>query len=95
MDFDVQKVAKLAHLSLKPAEIEKLGKDLKAILGYVDKLSALQTDAVVPTSHVLDMENVYRTDEVKPSAMRDDVLAHAPLTESKFFKVPKVVDKSS
>ena len=93
MAFEIEKIAELARLSLKPEEKKKLEKDLDAILAYVEKLKSLNTDKVEPTSHVLDLENVFRPDQVKPSNVRDNVLNHAPSREGKFFKVPKVVEK--
>ncbi|MBI3307257.1 MAG: Asp-tRNA(Asn)/Glu-tRNA(Gln) amidotransferase subunit GatC [Candidatus Omnitrophica bacterium] len=93
MSFDIDKVAELARLSLKPEEKKKLEKDLESILGYVKNLESLDTQNIQPMSHVLDLENVFRPDEVKPSEVRDKVLKHAPLTEGKFFKVPKVVER--
>ena len=93
MHFEIEKIAELAKLSLKPEEKEKLRKDLESILGYVKNLEALDTKNVEPTSHVLNLENVFRADEAKPSQVRDNVLDHAPLREGKFFKVPKVVEK--
>lgn len=93
MEFKIEKIAELARLNLKPEEAKKLEKELEAILGYVEKLKALDTSQVEPTSHVLNLENVFRKDEVKPSAVRDEVLQHAPQADGKFFKVPKVVEK--
>lgn len=93
MEFKIEKIAELARLNLKPEEARKIEKELEAILGYVKNLEALDTKNVEPTSHVLNLENVFRKDEVKPSLVRDDVLRHAPQSEGKFFKVPKVVDK--
>lgn len=93
MEFKIEKIAELARLNLKPEEARKIEKELEAILGYVKNLEALDTKNVEPTSHVLNLENVFRKDEVKPSQVRDDVLKHAPQSEGKFFKVPKVVDK--
>ena len=93
MEFEIQKIAELARLSLKPEEQEKLQKDLEAILEYVKKLDSLETKNIEPTSHVLNLENVFRADQVKPSEVRDKALEHAPLKEGKFFKVPKVVER--
>lgn len=93
MEFEISKIAELARLNLKPEEQEKLKKDLEAILGYVKKLGSLATDKIEPTSHVLDLENVFRPDQVKPFQVRDQALEHAPLREGKFFKVPKVVER--
>lgn len=93
MEFKIERIAELARLNLKPEEKAKLEKDLGAILGYVKNLDKLDTKNVEPTSHVLNLENVFRKDEVKVSGVRDEVLKHAPASEGKFFKVPKVVDK--
>ncbi len=93
MHFEIEKIAELARLSLKTGEKAKLQKDLEAILDYVKTLEALDTKKVEPTSHVLDLENVFRVDEVKPSSVQEDVLQHAPECDGKFFKVPKVVEK--
>ncbi len=93
MEFNIDKVAELARLNLKTEEKSKLGKDLGAILDYVKKLEKLETRNIEPTSHVLDLENVYRKDEVKPSDAADKALAHAPHADGRFFKVPKIVQR--
>lgn len=93
MKIDIEKVAELARLNLESEEKQKLAKDLGAILEYVKKLDALDTKGVEPTSHVLDMENVFRADEVKPSNAAEKALEHAPQTEGPFFKVPKIVQR--
>lgn len=93
MEFKIERIAELARLNLKPEEKQKLGKDLGAILDYVKKLEALDTKGVEPTSHVLNMENVFRADEVKPSDAADKALEHAPQADGRFFKVPKIVHR--
>ena len=93
MAFEIEKIAELARLNLKPEEKKKLEKDLGAILAYVEQLKSLNMDHVEPTSHVLNLENVFRPDETRPTDVRDEVLNHAPQREGKFFKVPKVVEK--
>ena len=93
MQFQIEKIAELARLHLKPEEQEKLKMDLESILSYVEKLESLDTSQVEPTSHVLNLQNVFRADVVHPSDVRDKALNHAPLRDGKFFKVPKVVDK--
>lgn len=93
--IDIEQVAELARLNLKPQEREKLSKDLNAILAYVDQLQGLNTEKVEPTSHVLPIENVFRKDFAKPAQIRDKALEHAPKHEGKFFKVPKVIEGAS
>ena len=94
MNFDINKVAKLARLTLAPEEGAKLTQDLSAILDYVKNLEKLDTQNVDPTSHVLNLENVYRPDEAKKSLARDKVLKYAPASDGFFFKVPKTVSRA-
>jgi len=93
MAFEIEQIAELARLSLKPEENAKLKKDLESILAYVEQLKAVPTDHVEPTSHVMNLENVFRPDEVKPCDIREDILQHAPHREGSFFKVPKVIEQ--
>lgn len=93
MSFEIEQIAELARLNLKAEEKERLRKDLESILSYVEQLKGVPTDAVDPTSHVLDLENVFRKDEVRPSEVREEVLKHAPQREGNFFKVPKVIEQ--
>ena len=93
MAFEIEQIAELARLSLKPEERVKLKKDLESILAYVEQLKTVPTDHVEPTSHVLNLENVFRQDEISPSNVREDTLKHAPHREGHFFKVPKIIDQ--
>ena len=93
MSFNIDKIAELARLSLKPEEKTKISGQLSAIIDYVKNLDALDTKNVEPTSHVLNMENVFREDEAKSSNVRDKVLEHAPGKDGKFFKVTKTVER--
>jgi len=93
MSFDIEKIAELARIRLRPEEKEKLKKDLESILGYVEQLKGLKTDNIEPTSHVMEIENVFRPDKVEPSNAIDELIKKAPDHAGKFFKVPKVVDK--
>ena len=46
-----------------------------------------------PTSHVVDLENVLRPDEPRPSWPRGDVLAQAPDPADGAFRVPAPRDE--
>jgi aspartyl-tRNA(Asn)/glutamyl-tRNA(Gln) amidotransferase subunit C len=81
-------VAKLARLRLNDAEVEKMAGELSGILEHVDRISELELDDVVPTSHVVDLENVLRPDEPRPSWSREDVLKQAPDPAEGAFRVP-------
>lgn len=81
-------VAKLARLRLSEAEVERMAGELSGILEHVDRIAGLDLDDVAPTSHVVDLENVLRSDEPRPSWPRDIVLEQAPDPAEGAFRVP-------
>ena len=81
-------VAELARLALTEEEVERLGAQLNAILEAVSKVSELDLAGVAPTSHPLDLVNVWAEDEPRPSLPPDDVFANAPERDADFFRVP-------
>jgi aspartyl-tRNA(Asn)/glutamyl-tRNA(Gln) amidotransferase subunit C len=81
-------VAKLARLRLDEAEVEKMAGELSGILEHVDLIGELDLDDVVPTSHVVELENVLRPDEPRPSWPREVVLEQAPDPAEGAFRVP-------
>ena len=85
---EVLHVARLARLALTDEEVERLGAQLSAILEAVGKVAELDLEGVKPTSHPLDLANVWAEDEPRPSLEPDEVFANAPEREADFFKVP-------
>ena len=81
-------MAKLARLRLSDAELEKMAGELSGILEHVDRIGELDLDDVAPTSHVVELENVLRPDEPRPSWPREDVLRQAPDPAEGAFRVP-------
>ena len=81
-------VAKLARLALTEEEVGRFTGQLDAILEAVGKVSELELDDVEPTSHPLDLVNVLREDEPRPSLPADEALANAPEREDQGFRVP-------
>lgn len=89
---EVEHVATLARLKLDEAEIATFTGQMDAILSYVDKLSELNTEGIIPTSHAVPMENAFRPDETCPPLGTEQALANAPERVDGFFKVPKVIE---
>ncbi|MFT9848847.1 Asp-tRNA(Asn)/Glu-tRNA(Gln) amidotransferase subunit GatC [Aneurinibacillus sp. REN35] len=89
---EVEYVAKLARLNLTEEEAVKYTEQLNSILEFAGKLNELDTGEVPPTSHVLDVSNVMRDDEVRPSVERAEALRNAPDEEDGQFKVPAVME---
>jgi aspartyl-tRNA(Asn)/glutamyl-tRNA(Gln) amidotransferase subunit C len=85
---DVLHVARLANLSLDDEEVARMSEQLSGILEHVAALSSLDLDGIPPTAHALDVQNVTRPDEVRPSWPRDEVLAGAPAAQDGMFRVP-------
>ena len=81
-------VARLARLELRDEEVERLGAQLNDILAAVGKVAELDLTGVPPTSHPLDVVNVWGADEPQPCLPVDEALANAPEREGDYFKVP-------
>ena len=81
-------VAQLARLELREDELERLGAQLNDIIAAVSKVSELDLSDVPPTSHPLDVVNVWGADEPHESLTVEEALANAPEREGSFFRVP-------
>ena len=81
-------VAKLARLRLTDDEVERMSGELSTILGHIETISELDLEGVAPTSHVVQLENVLRPDEPRPSLPRERALEPAPDASDDGFRVP-------
>lgn len=91
VDIDIAKVARLARLALTDEELEAYGEQLEHILEHAERVQALPTDDVEPTSHPLPLVNGFRADEVTECLDRDVVLAQAPDSADGYFRVPRIL----
>ncbi len=85
-------IASLSRLHVNESEAEKFAKDLQGILAYVEQLNRVDVKDIKPTSHVLNVENVFRDDVVTPSLSNTQALAFAVDRHKGFYKVPKVIE---
>ena len=88
----VSYVANLARIELTDKELGHFTTQLDRILEYVHQLENLDTSGLEPTSHVLEMKNVYRDDRVKPSLKAEEAVKNAPVKEDNMFKVRKIIE---
>jgi aspartyl-tRNA(Asn)/glutamyl-tRNA(Gln) amidotransferase subunit C len=88
----VEYVAHLGRLELGPDEIDLYTTQIDRILEYMDKLNSLDTENVEPTTHVVPLQSVMRTDEAKDSFTVDASTQNAPARKGSFFKVPPVIE---
>ena len=85
-------MADLARLALTPDEIERMVRDLAAILDYVELLGRLDLEGIEPTAHALPVRMQLREDEPRPSFDVALALANAPRHDGAAFVVPKVIE---
>ena len=88
---DVQHVARLARLKLTDSEINKLSGELDQIVHYIETLSKVDTEKVIPRSQFIGVENVFRDDVPAESLPKSEALRNAPKTDQDYFLAPKVI----
>jgi aspartyl-tRNA(Asn)/glutamyl-tRNA(Gln) amidotransferase subunit C len=81
-------VARLARLRLEEDEIDRMARELSSVLDHIEKISELDLEGVAPTTHVIDVENVLRPDEPRPSWPVERILEEAPDPADGGFRVP-------
>ncbi|ANX10681.1 Asp-tRNA(Asn)/Glu-tRNA(Gln) amidotransferase subunit GatC [Fictibacillus halophilus] len=88
----VKHVAHLARLAVTDEEAELLTEQLDKIIGFAEELNELDTDNVEPTTHVLELKNILREDEVRNSVSVDEAMKNAPAQKDGQFKVPNILE---
>ena len=89
---DVEHVARLARVELTEEEIELFRVQLSAVLERATRIQSLDLDSLPPTSHPIDMRNVWRDDVVTQPEASEDILSNAPQREANFFRVPRILE---
>lgn len=89
---EVRKVARLANLKIADEELEVTAATLSDVLGHIAMLERLNTEEVVPTSHALEVENVFREDAAKDKFRKGTTLNNAPAKEQGYFSVPRIIE---
>lgn len=91
--IDIDYVANLARLDLSVEEKAKFGSQLKDILGYFDKLNAVDVKGVEPMAHAYQVYNVWREEDKPGETFGPEVLSGmAPEYRENKVVVPKVVE---
>jgi aspartyl-tRNA(Asn)/glutamyl-tRNA(Gln) amidotransferase subunit C len=88
---DVEHIANLARIEITEEEKRSFTEQFNTILEYFEIINDLDTEEVPPTSHVIDVTNAFREDQVSPSLTREDALKNTSKKERGFFKAPKII----
>ena len=91
VNIDIAKVANLARLALSDEELETFGAQLGDILEHAERVQALPTEGVPPTSHPLPMVNAFREDKVGECLDPESFLSQAPDVVDGQFRVPRIL----
>lgn len=89
----VQRVARLARLKLTPHDVARFTTQLQQVLHYVEQLNEVDSTNVEPMAHAIELSNVFRADEPRPSLPREAALANAPRADGKYFLVPPILEE--
>ena len=88
---EVKRIAALARLSMDDAEVDRMRRDLAAILTYVEALAGVDTTGVEPTAHVIPLATPMRADQPEPVMDPALAVANAPDASGSAFVVPRVI----
>ena len=88
---DVERVALLARLRLSADELQAMTTELASVVAYVDELAQVDTEAIEPMAHAVEVTNVLRDDLLTPSLNREEALQNAPARNDLGFLVPPVL----
>lgn len=89
---EVRKIAHLARLQIKDADVQSYAENLSAILAFVEQMDSVDTSGVKPMAHPLDMSQRLRPDEATETDQRADFQRNAPAVEAGLYLVPKVIE---
>lgn len=92
-DETVNHIAHLSRLRFEGAAKEEIKSDLEKIIGFMGKLSELDTEGIEPLVFMSDEINVLREDVAKVTVTQKEALSNAPKKDSDYFRIPKVLDK--
>lgn len=84
-------VAHLARLKMTDEEALSIAQQLSKVLSHFEEISKINTDGVEPLVTPSEIENYWRSDEVKSDFKAEDMVANAPDRAGNLFKVPPVV----
>ncbi|MHA1145742.1 MAG: Asp-tRNA(Asn)/Glu-tRNA(Gln) amidotransferase subunit GatC [Candidatus Helarchaeota archaeon] len=87
---DVTHISKLCRLKLTEKEVDQFTTQFNDILAFFKKLDDIDTSNTPPMFHVMDVENVFRKDEVKPSLSEEGIFRNVSKREGRFIKAPRM-----
>lgn len=91
--INIDHIASLASLTLSEEEKRILTKQLEETIVYVKRLEKLDTQGILPTSQVTNLENITRDDIAGPSLSQDEALKNAKSTHNGFIMTKAILEE--
>lgn len=90
----LDRIAELARLDYSDsAARQAILADMEKVLAFVERLNEVDTEGVEPLIFMTDEADVLRDDVAEVSITKKEALMNAPVKDSDYFKVPRVLDK--
>ena len=89
---EIEKIAQLARLHIDESDAEEVATRITDILVLIDQMQSVDTEAVEPLAHPLDLVQRLRADEITEDNQRDRLQKLAPASEDGLYLVPKVLE---
>lgn len=87
----VLKVADIAKIHLTEQEAEEMQDHLHSFLEYATQLHEINTEDVIPTTHIYYETNILRKDDAKHVLTQEEAIKNAPDQQDGYFKVPSIL----
>ena len=91
---EIEELALLARLHLEPDEVTQLQQDLGAVLEHFSLLASVDTQAVAPMTHPIQLDLRLRADVSAPSLSTGEALGGAARRDGELFVVPSIIPGS-
>jgi len=89
----LEKLEKLSHLRIDDSKKKEVMGQLTDILGYIDNLNELDTEALSPAFSTLRGGTPLREDRPREAnTVAKEILSHAPQAKDDFFIVPAIIE---
>ncbi len=88
---ELELTADLAHIDLKEAEYETLGRAVEQMIEYFSRMNEVDVSGLEPTTHALILRNRLRPDLPAEDNLADTLLENAPELEDRFIVIPNVL----
>ncbi len=89
---DIEKIARLARLSISATDMPDYIRDVSNIVDLVKKMNNIDTDSIEPLAHPLEMTARLREDKVTETDQRTHFQKIASAVDNGHYLVPKVIE---